>query len=298
MRESKKKEIAQSRIVTSYKYGDTVELSTSVGKKPVMKRISKDKMVNRITGEIKTIKHATGRADPHNYESLRQTFKRLKRLIGANFQGGKSELWITLTYRESPMTDSKRLYNDFGKFMRKLRRYTGKKLIYIVVIEPQASGSLHAHLLLKTPDRSKLAIPNNVVAKKWGQGFTKTKRLKDSDNISAYLMAYLTNIDLENLEGDLSKSKDESKRIIKGGRLGLYHTGMQIYRHSRTGIVEPKKYVNQKFKVQRHWGITTSPDYYREAEFKKGKDKYKVEVEFYSFKKAKIKEAKEKNHKK
>lgn len=126
MRKSEESKIAQNTLVTGYKYGDSIELSTSVGKKPVMKKVSKEKMVNRQTGEVKNIQHVTSRADPKNYESLRQTFKRLKRLIGANFQGGEAELWITLTYRDSPMTDSKRLYSDFSKFMRKLRRFTKK----------------------------------------------------------------------------------------------------------------------------------------------------------------------------
>ena len=285
----KNEKIAQNTLVTGYKYGDSIELSTSVGKKPVMKKVSKEKMVNRQTGEIKDIQHVTSRADPKNYESLRQTFKRLKRLIGANFQGGEAELWITLTYRDSPMTDSTRLYSDFSKFMRNLRRFTTKKLVYIVVIEPQASGSLHAHLLLKTSDKSRLVISNDVIAKKWGQGFTKTKRLSDSDNVSAYLMAYLTNVDLDNLEGNFTKTGDKPKKIVKGGRLALYDIGMQIYRRSR-GIVEPEKVVDQKFKVQKYWNIKTDPDYYRKVEFKKGKDNFDVEIEYYSLKKAKIRE--------
>ena len=293
----KNEKIAQNTLVTGYKYGDSIELSTSVGKKPVMKKVSKEKMVNRQTGEIKDIQHVTSRADPKNYESLRQTFKRLKRLIGANFQGGEAELWITLTYRDSPMTDSKRLYSDFSKFMRKLRRFTKKKLVYIVVIEPQASGSLHAHLLLKTSDKSRLVISNDVIAKKWGQGFTKTKRLSDSDNVSAYLMAYLTNVDLDNLEGNFTKTGDKPKSIVKGGRLAFYDIGMQIYRRSR-GIVEPEKVVDQKFKVQKYWNIKTDPDYYRKVEFKKGKDNFDVEIEYYSLKKAKIRELKELNSKK
>ena len=57
------------------------------------------------------------------------------------------------------MMDSKRLYADFKRFMRRLRTITGKKLAYIVIIEPQESGSLHAHLLLKTIDNSRLYIP-------------------------------------------------------------------------------------------------------------------------------------------
>ncbi|PEG82155.1 replicative protein, partial [Lactobacillus sp. UMNPBX16] len=57
------------------------------------------------------------------------------------------------------------------------------------------------------------------VAEKCGQGITKTKRLSDSDNVSAYLMAYLTNVDLDNLEGDFTKTSDRPKKIVKGGRL-------------------------------------------------------------------------------
>ena len=144
-----------------------------------------------------------------------------------------------------------------------------------MVIEPQASGSLHAHLLLKTPDKSKLVIPNDIVAEKWGQGFTKTKRLSDSDNVSAYLMAYLTNVDLDNLEGDFTKTGDRPKKIVKGGRLALYDV-----------------------KVQKYWNIKTDPDYYRKVEFKKGKDNFDVEIEYYSLKKAKIRELKELNSKK
>ena len=107
------------------------------------------------------------------------------------------------------MTDSKRLYDDFKRMMRRLRRLTGKDLAYIVVIEPQASGSLHAHLLLKTCDKSRLYISNKNLASAWGQGFVNVKRLKDSDNVGAYLMAYLADIDLNNLNGDFSnKSHD------------------------------------------------------------------------------------------
>ena len=157
-----------------------------------MRKISKDEMVNTLTGKVVKIHHVKNRADPKNYQSLRTTFKRLKRLIGANFSGGKSELWLTLTYKESPMKDPQRLYADFKRFMRRLRRVTGKDLAYILVVEPQASGSLHGHILMKTLDRSTLYIKNEVVRSAWGQWFVNVRRLKDSDNVGAYLMAYLT----------------------------------------------------------------------------------------------------------
>ena len=229
-----KKQINSEAFVTAHVYGDTIEMTTSLGGTPVMQKVSKDKMVNRVTGELKKIHHVTSRADPKNYESLRQTFKRLKRLIGTNFKGGYSELWATLTYKDSPMVDPNRLYNDFKRMMRRLRRLVGKYLAYIVIIEPQSSGSLHAHLLLKTLDGSRLYIANKDLATAWGQGFVNVKRLSDSDNVASYVMAYVSNIDLNNLEGKFSNASNTKlpKRIVKGGRLALYPINMQIYRLS------------------------------------------------------------------
>lgn len=279
--------------VTAHIYGDTVELSNSLGGMPIMQKISKDQMVNRETGEVKDIHHITSRADPKNYESLRATFKRLKRIIGANFKGGQSELWVTLTYRDSPMKDSERLYKDFKIFMKRLRKKTGKYLAYIVVIEPQGSGSLHAHLLLKTLDKSRLYIENSVVAQLWGQGFVNVRRLKDSDNIGAYLMAYLTNIDINNLE-DKPNSNKASKKIIKGGRLGLYPINMQIYRRSRYGIVNPTKIKGSRKEIKHKYNLDdVDPEYYRSFEIQRSKDDepFEIETEYYSIKKAMLKKA-------
>lgn len=283
LKRQKDEKISPESFVTAHVYGDTVEMSTSLGGIPVMQKVNKDEMVNIKTSEITEIHHIESRADPKNYESLRATFKRLKRLIGANFQGGHSELWLTLTYRDSPMTDSNRLYKDFKRFMRRLRNLTKKALAYIVVIEPQASGSLHAHVLMKTIDKSTLYIPNADVARAWGQGFVNARRLKDSDNVGAYLIAYLTDVDINNLEGDFQQDK-KSKKIVKGGRFGLYPVGMQIYRHSRTGISPPKKIKAQKSIIQETYGLSSNPDYYKKFEIKNKKDSspFTIETEYYN----------------
>lgn len=289
MQKKSKKAIKNDQMVSAYHYGDTVEMSTSLGSQPIMRKVNKDMMVNRVTGEIKDVEHVTNRADPKNYQSLRSTFKKLKRLIGANFAGGPSELWITLTYRDSPMTDSKRLYSDLKRLMRRLRRITAKGLAYIVVIEPQASGSLHAHLLLKTLDHSRLYLANDVLADAWGQGFVNVRRLRDSDNVGAYLMAYLTDVDLNNLGGDFDH-KNKPKKIIKGGRLSLYPIGMQIYRKSRKGIVPPTRIIASKQDIKDDFDLDTS-DYYRAFDIKNGDSSYKIETEYYSIKRAKIQKA-------
>lgn len=289
---SKKGNIDKESPVTAHIYGDTIEISTALGGTPIMRKLNKDEMLNIKTGEVVKIHHIKSRADPKNYQSLRSTFKRLKRLIGTNFHGGKSELWLTLTYKESPMTDPSKLYSDFKRFMRRLRKITGKDLAYILVVEPQASGSLHGHILMKTLDKSTLYIKNEAVRSAWGQGFVNVRRLKSSDNVSAYLMAYLTDVDLNNLEGNFTEGT--SKKIIKGGRLGLYPVGMQIYRRSRKGIKQPLKLKDTKEAIQKKYSLEgLMPDYYRKFEIIKREDlePFEIETEYYSRKKAELKRA-------
>lgn len=279
-----KKEIDPESPVTAHIYGDTVELSTALGGIPVMQKLNRNEMVNRKTGEISEIHHINSRADPKNYESLRRTFKQLKRLIGTNFAGGYSELWCTLTYKDSPMTNPDRLYTDFKRMIRRIRKFTRKYIAYIVIIEPQGSGSLHAHLLLKTIDHSRLYIPNKELARMWGQGFVNVKRLKDTDNVASYVMAYVSNVDLNNLEGHFKKS-NVTKRIVKGGRLGLYPVGMQIYRRSRRGIHEPTKIKSTKKTIKKKYALdNASPSYYRKINIRqKGNEEpFTVETEYYS----------------
>lgn len=278
----KNKQIDPESAVTAFIYGDTIEMSNVLGGIPVMQKINKNEMVNRRTGEITKIHHIVSRADPKNFESLRSTFKRLRRLIGANFAGGYSELWVTLTYKDSPMTDPNRIYVDFKRMIRKLRKLVGKYIAYIIVIEPQRSGSLHAHVLLKTIDGSRLYIANEALRKAWGQGFVNVRRLSNADNVASYVMAYVSDIDLNNLEGNF-ESKN-TKRIIKGGRLALYPIAMQIYRRSRYGIREPTKLKGRKKTIKSRYKIKDAvPSYYHKFAVNHNlNDKFEIETEYYS----------------
>ena len=183
------------------------------------KKISGDKMVDLRTGEIIECKVSDSRED--NIISLKKTVSKLRDLINCNFFGADNELFITLTYREN-MTDVKRLYSDFDKFLKKLKyRFKDIEFCYISVIEPQERGAWHVHLLLKALDKDVLFIDNNsVISKLWGHGFTKTKRLRGVDNVGAYLSSYLTDVFSE-------KGKKKSARLY------LYPAGVNIYRCSR-----------------------------------------------------------------
>lgn len=206
---------------------------------PVVK-LSKDEYLNIITGEVFDCSHTTTR--DQNKDSVRATFKKLRYLINNNFTGAGNELMFTLTYAEN-MTDLKRLYTDFVKFMKKLK-YKYPDAEYINIVEPQGRGAWHCHILLKFMDRQKIYIPNKEIRAMWGEGFVTVKKIdpKGVDNIGAYLTAYLTDMELtpENAQNcDLSGEvktvivDGKEKKYVKGARLKMYPTGMQIYRKSK-----------------------------------------------------------------
>ena len=105
-----------------------------------------------------------------------------------------------------------------------------------MVIEPQARGAWHAHALLIW-DVKRPFIPNPDFADMWGNGFVNIKGVPDGcDNIGAYLSAYLGDCSVEEYQGDLRGKEIKEvngKRYVKGGRLHMYPTGMNIVRASR-----------------------------------------------------------------
>lgn len=238
--------IVTSQTVKGYKFGNRLELGTNIGNKTPIKKHSKTEFIDAEGNIQKFANVSENRSE--NIDSLRKTMKRLGRLIEHNFSGKPNELWITLTYAEN-VKDSKRVYNDYKAFMRKLRRHYGH-VEYISVLEPQKRGAWHIHALFKSEEHEKFYIDSKHLEKLWANGFVKVKKLRESDNIAAYVTAYLTDLKVE----DDSKS---SKKIEKGARLYLYPAGMNFYRSSR-GIEKPEEFTATKEEVFKFFNISNS----------------------------------------
>jgi len=239
--------------VTHMNHMIEVQYMEKMNSKNNIKKLDKNRYVELATGEIKEFKHSETRKD--NYNSLRQTFKKIRYLINNNFTGAKNELHITLTYAEN-MTDTKTLYVDFKYFVERLRtRYKDESsLDYMCVVEPQGRGAWHCHMLVRFNDLSEIYIKNADLAEVWGKGFVTIKSLEGNDNIGAYLSAYLADLDFDSEMdyGSMLKLHGESreietkivdgkeKKFIKGGRLHMYPPGMNLYRKSK-GIVFPER---------------------------------------------------------
>lgn len=218
-----------------------------------IQKIDKDQYVVLATGEVKDFQHTINRAD--NKTSVAKSLANLRDLLNTNITDTSCCLWVTLTYKEN-MQDNKRLYQDFRKFHMRMLHYLKQNSLptyeYIVAMEPQGRGAWHAHLVMIFPDKAPF-IPNDTLADIWGHGFTKTKSLKDVDNVGLYLTAYLTDMEITDailesgkIKGDLravntqdGQGNKQTKAVVKGVRLNLYPPGFRIYRTSR-GIKKPR----------------------------------------------------------
>lgn len=210
-----------------------------------IRKIDADRYIHLATGEIFEFDKAENRSENEN--SLRKTFKKLRRLINYNFTGKPNELFVTFTFAKESF-DTKMIYKDFDKFMKRLKyRYKDSTTIdYINVVEPHASGQWHSHMLLRFNDLDRIFIPNKELAELWSHGFVTIKTLRDVDNIGAYVSAYLADHPVpdnyvsknDKTEILVKKVDGEEKKFIKGGRLQWYPPGMNLYRKSK-GILMP-----------------------------------------------------------
>lgn len=193
-----------------------------------IKKINRDEYVFLETGEILECNHIENRSE--NLNTVRYSVSKLRKIINNNFVGGSNELWITLTFGKNKIYNPIELCPIFEKFIKRLR-YFLKDLIldYIYVPEPHEKGDWHIHLLLKA--NKDLYISNAKLNEIWSHGFVKVNRLKDIDNIGAYVSAYL--IDIK--DGEITK---------KGARLSLYPPQHKLYRFSKGINVPVSEYIS------------------------------------------------------
>ncbi|MDZ4412006.1 hypothetical protein ORL59_00015, partial [Bacillus cereus] len=182
-----------------------------------IQKLDKDTYVDLSTGEIKEFEHIENRQQ--SYNSLRQTFKKLRYLINNNFTGQGNELHVTLTYKKN-MKDTKQLYTDFDKFMKRLKyRFKNESSIdYLTVVEPQGRGAWHCHVLLRFNDLDTIFINNADMRALWGLGFVTIKSMNEIDNIGAYLSAYLADVELteDTLDTAVSENRDIAVKVVDG----------------------------------------------------------------------------------
>ena len=218
------------------------------------------KYMNLDTGEIKEIRHHEDESRGSHISNMYRTFRTIRSILDANITDTDHTLAITLTYAE-PMNDTKKATIDFKRFRIRIKNYCKRNHLsvpeYIVIFEPQASGSWHMHVFFIWTDMNAPYIPHDKLTKYWKNGFTTIRRVHNITNIGSYFTFSLANLDLDANISNLGKKaiyegkgrkvetkqiyengQLKSKWIIKGERIKYYPTGFNIYRCSK-GIKRP-----------------------------------------------------------
>lgn len=162
-------------IVKVIKFNDESIKVKSTSRRPQnlnnYRKISKDEYVDITTGEVRRYKKRKYK----DKESIRRATSNLKEILRNNFNGGKNELFITLTCEE--LTEDYDVARKFcDNFFKDLRnKYEG--LEYVYVLELQKRKSWHIHAWIKSTKRKILYIDNEEIAKIWNKGFAKTQRI-------------------------------------------------------------------------------------------------------------------------
>lgn len=122
-------------------------------------------------------------------------------------------------------------------------------------------GHAHYHVLLRFDDFEKIFISNKDLNDFWSKGFVRVNKLKEVDNIGAYVSAYLADLDISNDDAealhtagfDSGVIEKDGKNYIKGGRVSFYPTGVQIYNKSK-GLIFPDREKMSYKKAQKKVG--------------------------------------------
>jgi len=180
---------------------------------------------------------------PVSIKDVKRKVRKYEEIVMYNFQGGKNELFITLTCRDK-ITDLKVIKDRYKEFLKNIQTdYKG--LECIALFETTSNSYWHIHLFLKYVDTSKvLTIPHqDLLNKYWGYGAVHI--IKNSNTFKS-----------------LGHSKDSRQEKLE--RLTNFPKGCRMYMKTK-GIKTPPKEKKQfkdcpEFK-SRDYSITSAETY-------------------------------------
>ncbi len=131
-----------------------------------IKKLSKYEYINTDTGEIKKY----NLNNSVSIKDIKRKVKKYEELVLYNFNGGRNELFITLTCKDK-ITDLQVIKNRYKEFLVRLKK-DYKDIECIALFETTANSYWHIHLFLKYVDTSKvLTIPHDELKNYyWGYG--------------------------------------------------------------------------------------------------------------------------------
>lgn len=192
-----------------------VSMSNNSASGSCIKKLNKYEYIDTRTGEIKQY----DLDKPTDIKDVKRKVRKYEEIVMYNFQGGKNELFITLTCRDK-ITDLKVIKDRYKEFLKNIQTdYKG--LECIALFETTSNSYWHIHLFLKYVDTSNvLHIPHqDLLEKYWGYGAVHI--IKNSNTFR-----------------NLGHSKDSRQEKLE--RLTNFPKGCRMYMKTR-GIKTPPR---------------------------------------------------------
>ncbi|HSH51909.1 MAG TPA: hypothetical protein VK982_09335 [Bacteroidales bacterium] len=163
--------------------------------------------------------------------NLRRTKRNIIEILRLNLNPYSS--FLTLTYK-SNQQDYIKAYNDFKKFIMRLKTALKEAPKYLQVKELQKRGAIHYHIVIFNPRFREL--PYKKIYEIWRHGAVHIKPIDDFDitapeRIGNYIGSYLT-----------KKTKNGEIALCKR----IYSTSRGLKRIKRYDITSIKQSINQR----------------------------------------------------
>lgn len=217
-RESNSHYISADKIVYRTDLGNSskiVSMSNNSTSGSCIKKLSKYEYIDTRTSEIKQY----DLDKPTDIKDVKRKVRKYEEIVMYNFQGGKNELFITLTCRDK-ITDLKVIKDRYKEFLENIQK-DYNNLECIALFETTSNSYWHIHLFLKYVDTSKvLTIPHqDLLNKYWCYGYVHIIR-----NFNTFK--------------NLGHSKDSRQEKLE--RLTNFPKGCRMYSKTR-GIKTPPR---------------------------------------------------------
>ena len=150
-----------------------------------------DKLV--VTGfnrDINLNKKSEGKSsNQKSQSSIHRTKKNIRNITNSNPQLTK---FLTLTFKKN-IEDIDFANYEFMQFVKRMK-FKYPDFQYLAVIEFQKRGAVHYHIICNLP-----YVNKKLIAKKWGHGFIKIKRINRINNMGGYISKYVSK-DTDNMK--------------------------------------------------------------------------------------------------
>lgn len=196
---------------------------------------------------LKENETSKGQQDLNN----RNAQKQLMRLINANFDGRKGDLFVTLTYK-TPV-DEKRAKAEISYFQRRVRKYRRENGLpafkYITITEKQ--GKWHHHVIMN-------ALPLETILELWKHGRVTVSVMDRTYNFED-LAKYLTAESKPSKDGGRDNAKEPRRKYARRwtGSHNLKKPIVEVREIKRDDILKKQPVAPNGYRLLSDWCIGT-----------------------------------------